>query len=200
VKQLNNKWKIYVIHHSHTDIGYTERQEKIEQFHVDFIKQAVEICNASHTDTHKEWEGFKWTCETFWAVEKFLEQATEEEHEQFVAALVKGDIELSGTYLNMTELINFELLSNMLSRARKFAQPLGLQVRSAMTADINGYSWGYAQALADAGIEHLLSCIHTHHGMFAIGRKQFPFYWETPKGNRLLVGAAICTWNNNNLI
>ncbi|SDW76730.1 glycoside hydrolase [Paenibacillus sp. CF384] len=187
LKSLQRKWKLYVIHHSHTDIGYTERQEKIEQYQVDFIRQAIQICNSSHTEDRKEWKGFKWTCETFWAVEKFLEQATEEEQEQFVAALQRGDIELSGTYLNMTELVNYDLVRKVLSRAGAYAAQHGLQVRSAMTADINGYSWGYAQAMADAGIEHLLSCVHTHHGMFAIGRKQIPFYWETPKGQRILV-------------
>ncbi|WP_217594307.1 glycoside hydrolase family 38 C-terminal domain-containing protein [Cohnella sp. GbtcB17] len=187
MQSVTRKWKIYVIHHSHTDIGYTERQEKIEQYHVDFIRQALAISEASHTAEHPEWKGFKWTCETFWAVEKFLEEATDEEKDRFANALRRGDIELSGTYLNMTELIGYELLSDMVARAGKFAEPLGLRVRSAMTADINGYSWGYSQAMADAGIEHLLSCIHTHHGMFAIGRKQFPFYWETPKGDRLLV-------------
>ncbi|MDG0795085.1 glycoside hydrolase [Cohnella ginsengisoli] len=184
---IKRKWKLYVIHHSHTDIGYTERQEKIEQYQVDFIRQALEISEASHTAEHPEWKGFKWTCEAFWAVERFLEEAEDLEKERFVQALRRGDIELSGTYLNMTELAGYELLADMAGRAGKFAASHGLRVRSAMTADINGYSWGYSQALADAGIEHLLSCIHTHHGMFAIGRKQFPFYWETPKGDRLLV-------------
>ncbi|MFD2876822.1 hypothetical protein ACFTAO_13875 [Paenibacillus rhizoplanae] len=193
---MNNKkkWTIYVIHHSHTDIGYTERQEKIEQYHVDFIRQAIAICEAAQTEERKEWAGFKWTCETFWAVEKFLEEATEAEKEQFAAALRRGDIELSGTYLNMTELINFELLGSMLARAGQFARPLGLQVKSAMTADINGYSWGYAQALADAGVENLLSSIHTHHGMFAIGRKQFPFFiGRHPKATACWYGAVSIT-------
>jgi len=104
VNSLKRKWKIYVIQHSHTDIGYTQRQEKIEQYQVDFIRQAVAVCNESHSGVRPEWEGFKWTCETFWAVEKFLEQATEEEKEQSVSALRRGDIELSGSYLNMTEL------------------------------------------------------------------------------------------------
>lgn len=187
MQKTAKKWKIYVVHHSHTDIGYTERQEKIEQYQVDFIRQAVAICEAARSGEHPEWAGFKWTCETFWAVEKFLEEAEEDEKERFVDTLRRGEIELSGTYLNMTELIGYELLSERVSRAGRFAKPLGLTVRSAITADINGYSWGYAQALADAGIEHLLSSIHTHHGMFAIGRKQFPFYWETPGGSRILV-------------
>jgi len=30
MKSLTRKWKIYAIHHSHSDVGYTERQEKIE--------------------------------------------------------------------------------------------------------------------------------------------------------------------------
>ncbi|WNR42724.1 glycoside hydrolase family 38 N-terminal domain-containing protein [Paenibacillus roseipurpureus] len=189
ILKKNKKWKIYVIHHSHTDIGYTERQEKIEQFHVDFIKQAVAICNAAHSGEKEEWTGYKWTCETFWAVERFLEQASEEEREQFAEVLHRGDIELSGTYLNMTELAGYDLLTKMLEKSGNYAREINLntQVKSAMTADITGYSWGYSQAMADAGIENLLSCVHTHHSMFPIGRKQFPFYWETPKGGRILV-------------
>jgi hypothetical protein len=80
---LNKKWEIYVIQHTHTDIGYTERQEVIEAFQIDYIKQAIEISEAIH-EGKKEWEGFRWTCETFWAVEKFLEQASDELKKRFV--------------------------------------------------------------------------------------------------------------------
>lgn len=34
---------LYLINHSHTDIGYTAVQELIMQYHVDFINQAIEI-------------------------------------------------------------------------------------------------------------------------------------------------------------
>ena len=33
--------KLYVIHHSHTDIGYTDLQEKIVYTHIDYIWQVV---------------------------------------------------------------------------------------------------------------------------------------------------------------
>lgn len=181
------KWKMYVIHHSHTDIGYTERQEKIEQYQVDYIRQAIEAADLIRSGDKPHWQGFKWTCETFWAVEKFWAGASDEWKEKFVGALKRGDIELSGTYLNMTELPDYELLRNNHLKAAKFAAEHGVVLDSAMTADINGYSWGYAQSLLDAGIEHLLSAIHTHHGMYATGRKQYPFYWEAPSGKRLLV-------------
>jgi hypothetical protein len=56
-----------------------------------------------------------------------------------------------------------------------------------MTCDINGYSWGYASALYDAGVRCLLSAVHTHHGYTVCSKKQFPFYWEGPDGKKLLV-------------
>lgn len=185
------KWKIYTIHHSHTDIGYTERQEVIEQYHVDFIRQALQIVEAGHRGEQSTWNNFRWTCETFWAVERFLESATAEEKAAFEQAIKRGQIELSGTYLNMTELPDHELLHYIHGLAQRYAHTFGHQIDSAMTADINGYSWGYADSLLQNGIQHLFSCIHTHHGMFPLGRKQIPFWWETPAGERLLV------WNGD---
>ncbi|WP_019420948.1 hypothetical protein [Paenibacillus sp. OSY-SE] len=180
-------WTIYAIHHSHTDIGYTERQERIEQYHVDFIRQALNIVRQAKDGAQPEWQGFKWTCETFWAVERFLESASDEERQQFAAAVISGDIELSGTYLNMTELPDYDLLRSIHGKAQAYARSIGHTIDSAMTADINGYGWGYADSLLSNGIKHLFSCIHTHHGMFALGRKQTPFWWEAPSGARLLV-------------
>lgn len=191
MQKLARKWRIYAIHHSHTDIGYTERQERIEQFHVDFIRQALRIATQIRAGQKEEWKGFKWTCETFWAVERFLEVASEQEKLEFAEAIRNGDIELSGTYLNMTELADYDLLKAIHAKAAEYGRSIGHRVDSAMTADINGYSWGYGQSLLDAGVQHLFSCIHTHHGMFALGRKQTPFWWKTPKGEKLLV------WNGD---
>lgn len=191
IPALKRKWKLYVIHHSHTDLGYTDRQEKIEQYHVDFIRQALRIVNDAHNGARPEWKGFRWTCETFWAVEQFLKQAGDGEKLAFAAAVRRGDIELSGTYLNMTELPDLQLLNKIHGKAQAYAGSIGHRIDSAMTADINGYSWGYADSLLNNGIRHLFSCIHTHHGMYALGRKQSPFWWEAPSGERLLV------WNGD---
>ncbi|MDZ7269474.1 MAG: glycoside hydrolase [candidate division KSB1 bacterium] len=178
---------LYLIHHSHTDIGYTEFQPRIERWHVDFIRQALRILADSRARRNPHFDGFKWTCETFWPVEKFLQQAGHEEIQAFEQALQAGEIGLSASYLNLTELPDFDLLRRMIARATTYGRKIGVPVDAAMTADINGYSWGFAQALVDNGVENLFSCVHTHHGMFPVGRKQFPFWWETPHGQRVLV-------------
>lgn len=181
------KWKIYLVHHAHTDLGYTDRQEKIQKNHVNYIRQVLEITRNIRNGTTKEYEGFKWTCETFWAVEEFLKKAAPQEKEEFIAALKRGDIEYSATYLNMTELAGYELFRKMTARAVEFGREIGIQVKSAMTADVNGLSWGWSEALAELGIENFFSCVHTHHGMYPLNKKLTPFYWETPNGKRILV-------------
>ncbi|MCL6442372.1 MAG: glycoside hydrolase [Alicyclobacillus sp.] len=184
---MGRKWSIFVIHHSHTDIGYTDRQERITRNHIDFIQQAIEATEHMRSGARPEWKGFCWTCETFWPVEQFLAKVTPEWRQRFERALRLGDIELSANYLNMTELIDDTLQRTFIRRAVNYGNGIGVRVDSAMTADINGYGWGFAQALVDAGVQNLFSCVHTHHGMYPLGCKQMPFWWETPGGAKLLV-------------
>ncbi|MCI8360949.1 MAG: glycosyl hydrolase, partial [Clostridiales bacterium] len=176
---------LYLIHHSHTDIGYTDYQEKIELHHVHYIKEAVEILRRAHGD-RPEWLGFKWNCESLWCVETFFQSAGQKDREDFIRFVKSGEIGLSGSYLNMTELVSSDVLSYMTARAAKGMREAGLPLRSALTADVNGYAWGFADALYENGITRLLSCIHIHHGYHPLFQKQTPFYWETPKGHKLL--------------
>lgn len=185
--RLSKKWEVYLIHHTHTDIGYTERQDKITTYHVDFIRQAIDILNRLHSGENPEYKGFVWQCENHWQIKNFYRQASQSEIEQFEAYVKSGEIGLSGNYLNMTELVGYDVLDSRLKQVKKYAETLGMPIQSGMTADINGMAWGYPDALYDNGVEHLFSCLHPHHGMFPLYKKQQPFYWETPKGNQVLV-------------
>lgn len=175
------KWDIYLIQHSHTDIGYTARQEKIKRMHADFIRQAMDIVDS---DAHP---GFKWQCENFWQVENFMEQATVADAARFKAHVQASSIGLSATYLNMTELVDAAVMDKALGRARVFAEELGVRLESGMIADINGLSWGSVDLFAKNGMKNLYSCLHSHHGMFPIGMKQRPFFWESAGGEHVLV-------------
>ncbi len=183
---LSKKWKLYLLHHSHTDIGYTERQEKLKRYHVDFIQQAIDILKEIEDGKRPEWEGFRWMCENYWQVENFLTNSSPENIASFERYVQAGLIDISLNYLNMTELVDNDVLNNKLAKGRSYADRLAVPLDSAMTADINGYAWGYADALVRNGIENLFACIHTHHGMFPLGRKHNGFWWEGPSGERVL--------------
>lgn len=185
--KLNKKWNICLIHHSHTDIGYTERQDKIINYHKDFIIQAIDILNDIHNNPKSPSKGFVWQCENFWQVRNFYTHAPEVYIKDFEKYVKSGEIGLSGNYLNMTELINYDILKSRIGKAKEYGEKTGLSVKSGMSADVNGFAWGYADALYENGVENLYSCLHPHHGMFPLYKKQLPFYWESPKGNKVLV-------------
>jgi hypothetical protein len=184
--KLKKNWNIYLIHHSHTDIGYTERQDKIINYHYDFIKQAVDILNELHAGK-KEYEGFVWQCENYWQVKNFYKHASPSYREDFERYVKSGEIGLSGNYLNMTELVSSDILCSRIAQAKEYGEKIGFPIKSGMSADINGFAWGYADALYENGVENFFSCLHPHHGMFPLYKKQQPFYWESPKGEKVLI-------------
>ena len=85
---------LYLLHSSHTDVGYTDTQEKMKFHHVAFIREVLELIEHEPR--------FKWNCESYWCVEQFLKEATPEETQAFVRAVKKGNIGLSASYLNLT--------------------------------------------------------------------------------------------------
>ena len=180
------RFTIYVLHHSHTDVGYTETQEKIKRHHVGFIEELVDLIDLNGD--------FKWNCESCWCVEQFLKYADAGYIDRFVKHFKNGNISISGSYLNLTDLASELVLNQTLDRCLSTLKDYGLSTQVAMTADINGYGWGFSEVLHSHGIKFLLSCIHTHHGYHPLKRKQNPFYWKTPKGNKILV------WNGEHYL
>ncbi|MCB2200241.1 glycoside hydrolase [bacterium] len=177
--------RLYVIHHSHTDIGYTETQKRIERWQIDYIRQALAILDRAKQDK-PEWKGFRWQCEIFWVVERFLAGATDSEKARFEQAVREGDIGLSGNMLNLNELAGPTLLDRVTRRAIRYGQEIGVPIESALMADINGFGWGSCQTLLDHGIRNMFTCINEHHGHCPFPRHT-PFWWEAPDGERLLV-------------
>jgi len=173
------RWEIFLINHSHIDIGYTDRQEVIADYHAQFVGQAVRYAT--------ERPGFRFTCEGFYQVEQFWKTATEGQKQAFLAAARKGDIELSAFYFHLTELLDEGHLRDTLKPAQAFAAEHGLPLEVAMACDVNGFSWAMADALYDAGVRYLSTNINYHHGGYPFNRPLTAFYWETPKGNRILV-------------
>ena len=186
VKELNRVWRVDVLHHSHTDVGYTVRQELAARQHGEFLRGAVEILRREDAGKAGEAQGFRWQCENFWQVEQFLKQAAEPERADLIRYVREGRIGLSASYLNLTDLIDDTVLREHLAKAASWASENGLTIRSAMTADVNGYSAALPDELADAGIRYFYSAVHTHHGMYPLHRNPAFFRWRGPAGKSVL--------------
>ncbi len=183
------RWTIFIIQHSHIDIGYTDKQEIIADQHAQFIRQAVQMALAPEQESRHESSRFKFTCEGFWQVDQFLAKATSQERQDFIRALRSGVMELTACRMHITELPDQDLLRRSLLPAVAFAREESIPLRAAMGCDINGLSWGMADALAEAGVQWLSMNINNYQGGYPFGKPLVPFYWESPSGKRLL------TWN-----
>lgn len=174
---------LYVIHTTHTDIGYTDTQEAVKAHHIAYIREALDLIEREPR--------FRWNCEAYWAVHQFLKVAHDDERERFATAVRNGQIGLSGSHFNITDLIPGHVLNRVMGDDRAERESLGLTARSALTADVNGYSWGLADVFHRQGIQNLMSNIHTHHGYYPVGFKQSAFWWESPEGEKVLA------WNGD---
>lgn len=177
--------KLYVIHHSHTDIGYTDLQEKIVYTHIDYIRQAVKTVHGGKQDECGT--SFKWNCETAFCVERFLEESCADEKKAFFDAVKAGNIGISAVYLNFTDLVDMNILDKRTAQLKAVFAREGFSVNTAMTADVNGVSLGTLDMFLKNGIDFFYMNIHCHHGMYPLYKNQCPFFWENNTGKRLLV-------------
>ena len=173
--------KIYLIHHSHSDIGYTDLQERIIDVQIHNLKTVLSIMdNPSH-------QHFRWTCETYFFVEKFLAQATSQEKSQFFALVKDNKIGMSASYLNFNDLVDETILTTRLAQMQAIFAQEGIHIHTAMNADTNGISMGQRDAMLANGVEFLFTNVHTHHGMFPMYHNQNAFRWQADNGKELLV-------------
>ncbi|MGL5021271.1 MAG: hypothetical protein ACRC5R_04550 [Mycoplasmatales bacterium] len=184
--KLSKPYKFYLIHHSHTDIGYTERPEFIMRKQVKYIKDIIGFIDEIKKGNSK-WDEFKWVCESFVIVEKFFNESTIEDQKKFIEYVKEGYIGLSAGYANMTELVDPKIQESIYKRVKDFSKKYDINIKSGMQADVNGFSIGYAEGLASIGVENYYACVHTHHGMFPDFKKHSAFKWKLPSGKELLI-------------
>ena len=111
---ITRPWEIYLVHHTHVDIGYTAPQQVLFRRHAEFIAQALDCI--AETDGYPEEARFRWTCEVSWTVKNFLARCPERA-EEFFRRVREGRIEVTGIYLQLTDLFSESLLGNALDYA-----------------------------------------------------------------------------------
>ena len=177
------KWIVYLIHHTHLDIGYTHLQTEVEQKQWDFLEQAIEL--AEKTEDYPPEARFKWQPEGLWAVESYLARATPAQRDAFLGAVRNGAIGLDALYGNeLTALCRPEELCELIGYANRLSKQYDLTIDSAMISDVPGYTWGLVPVLAEGGVKYLSFGPNSGHriGYTRSAWSDRPFYWVSPSG------------------
>jgi len=182
--------EIWLLPHSHVDIGYSDPQPVVERNHWRYFEEAIGL--AKRTAGDPEGARFKWNTEQAWAVETYFRQAGRAERDAFMAAMRRGDIGFQATLAGvLTGLCHPEELFHLTAFARELGRRAGAPVDSVMVTDIPGQSWSLVPALALAGVKYVSSgpnyMPHLYDGGDRIGWAlktwgDRPFYWLSPSG------------------
>jgi hypothetical protein len=174
---------IYLISHTHTDIGYTDHQDTVFRQHLEFIDQAVELGEATaHLPEH---ERYKWTCEVTSFVERYLATRPPRQVDRFLELHRRGQMAVAAMQYHWTPMLSTAGMLRSLLPVLRLRRDYGLQITTAMQCDVNGAAWRWADLLPAAGIDSFTMSINMHRG-----RRPEPdltaFWWQGPAGGRVL--------------
>jgi alpha-mannosidase len=178
----SRQWTVYLLPHSHVDIGYTTTQDNVEFIHRQNILEAIQL--AKTTANYPAGARFRWDTEVAWPAERLLANGTQEEKRALIDAVRQGIIHVGASYINdNTSVSADEEFAAFFGPSKRIDQLTGVKSDTIMQVDIPGMSWGVVPAAARHGIPYVLLF---NNGGDRVGLSMElshrPFWWVGPDG------------------
>ena len=93
------KWSVFLVHHSHLDIGYTDTQSSVLQHHLQYLDSVLDL--ASATDDWPEDAKFRWNVEANWPLLHWMKNRPESDRIRFFDRVREGRIEICALPFSM---------------------------------------------------------------------------------------------------
>ena len=104
--------RIYIVHFSHTDFGFTDLQSVCRELQRRYLDIAVDAVLATRNGPPER--KFYWTAESVVAVDDWWHLASPSRREQFIAAIHSGQLEVAAIPFNQTPFIDAAQWERML--------------------------------------------------------------------------------------
>ena len=180
------RWKVFLVNHSHTDIGFTHPYLDCIDIHVKNLRMALELIEAT-----ADWPGdsrMRWTVESAWQVQHYL-RAYPDDGPRLAAAARAGLVEIEALYIHSYfDILSREQLVRSLALAEHLRRDLDIPITSAMICDVPGCSWSLVDLFAASDVRYLAMAPNNFIAPFhAQTNLERPFTWQGPAGGRVLV-------------
>jgi hypothetical protein len=176
-------WRIFLVQHTHSDVGYPDTQANLAARLVDYIDAAIDY--VQQTDTYPDDAKFRWSCEATWSDDLFLKTRSGERIATLKKALADGRIELTAMPMNMTDLAPEEVLIHQLQIITQLRRELGAEIVTATQNDVNGYALSLPRLLAGCGVKYFATGINETRSLRPFDRPT-GLHWESPDGSSVL--------------
>ena len=175
--------EILLIHHTHTDIGYTHDQPIVWELNRQYLDDALD-----EIERTQDWDAASrpiWTAEVTQTLRHWVAAATPRDLERFRLAVAAGRLSGCAMPYNFTPMPGTAEFLRALAALPELRQTLGLPFKVALNHDINGLPWTMVPLLLDAGVEMVMMGINVYFGGYPLHRPMF-FKWVGPDGRGLL--------------
>jgi hypothetical protein len=172
---------IFVLCHSHLDIGFTRPPDEVARDYKDNIDEAIRLTRAN--------PDFKWTIESAWMLEEWLRRTEDPALVAELGNLIRaGRMGVGVAFANMhSGLMGAEETNRLNYLGHKFRTKWGLFSTVAFQNDVPGFTWAYPRVFAGSGVKRLVTGLNLFiGGGNSLGVSQNPFYWVGPDGSRVL--------------
>ena len=177
------KWNIFIVPHTHLDVGYTDYQAKVAEAQSRTLDEAIQMIH-DHPD-------FRFSPDGYWCVRQFLAGRSEEEQKQLFQMVEKKKILVPAVEASLlTGFPSLETLLRSLYPGFQFNHDHGGDGDYVDITDVPSYSWSYASVLAAAGLKYFAAGSDNYRApILLLGRlhEKSPFWWEGPDGGRILM-------------
>ena len=144
------RWTLYWLSSIHTDVGYTDLQERVLEVHRKNLDSAL-----AWLTTRRD---FRFTAECALQVLSFLENRSPDAGDALLQAIRDGKIGWQALFANMlTGLLDHDTFARLTWPAGKLARERGLGFVSAQITDVPGQTLTFPMVLAASGVKYLAS-------------------------------------------
>ncbi len=187
------RWTLYWLSSNHTDVGYTDLQERCLEVHRKNLDAALARL-ATHPDYH-------WSAECALQVLSYVENRSPAAGDALVQAIRDGKVGFGAVFANLlTGILDHETFARVIWPAGLFARERGLGYLSAQITDVPGQTLTFPTVLAASGVRYLASGPNPERAVPLLPEAEatrykllgewtpYPqlFWWEGPDGSRVL--------------
>ena len=106
------KWSVSLVHHTHLDVGYTDRQDMVTANHLQYLDSVLDL--VERTSGWDDDARFRWNVEVNWPLERWFASRGARDRRRMIDAANAGHVGISAMSLNMhTEACAIEELYEM---------------------------------------------------------------------------------------
>lgn len=176
------KWTVFVVPHTHVDIGYTDYQGKVAEQQAQTLVEAARLIQQ-----HPE---FRFATDGSWNLQQLMETRSQTDRNKILNLIREDKIGVPADYFNLlTGYASLESLYRSLYYTKALAREYHLPFDYAATTDVPSYTGAYPSVLAGADVHYwAVGGNQDRAPVLERGRwnEKSPFWWEGPDGQKVL--------------